>query len=334
MGTKYKVENLISNLPSQADNQDPLLVNPWGMLIDGSDNLWVADNGSGVITHYNARGEKLPPIYITIPPVATIIPSPSGLTFNRNGGFVISNTNNTASSYVILCTENGTIDGYSPLVDPNNTIRKIDNSLTGSVYKGLVQVGNYLYVTDFFNNKIAVFDYNWNPVTTFPFVDNDTSNPLPSGFAPFNIVYLNNHLYVLYALQLSPANKDDQPGSGNGYVSVFNLEGVFIRRLISGGSLNSPWGLIKSPEKFGYDDHLLIGNNGDGVINVYDRHGHHTGRLRNKYNQTIKLDGLWELVALHKQLYFSSGSTNAVAEGLVGKVKLIKKKTHYSSSDE
>lgn len=45
-----------------------------------------------------------------------------------------------------------------------------------------------------------------------------------------------------------------------------------MKRLITGGKLNSPWGLAKVPQQFGTFDSevLLVSNFGDGHINAYN----------------------------------------------------------------
>src|SRR5207244_12858691 len=73
---------------------------------------------------------------------------------------------------------------------------------------------------------------------------------LAAGFPPFGIHTLGNKLYVTYALQ-DAAHKDDVSGPGNGFVSVFDLNGNFLQRLASQGTLNSPWGLALAPVTFG-----------------------------------------------------------------------------------
>jgi len=229
---------------------------------------------------------------------------------------------NSASAEFLVATENGTIDAYNSIIDPINAIIMIDNSSLGSVYKGLTIANNYLYATDFFNNRIDVFDFNFIPITTFPFIDQDMKEPLPIGYAPFNIVNIDNYLFVSYALQKGPTNIDDVPGRGNGYISVFKWNGIFVERLISQGKLNSPWGMIKAPRKFlDCENKFFVGNFGDGRINVYNFDGTHLGRLVDKNNKAIILDGLWGLVKNCDDIFFASGPDDE-ENGLVGKIKL------------
>jgi uncharacterized protein (TIGR03118 family) len=116
---------------------------------------------------------------------------------------------------------------------------------------------------------------------------------LPAGYAPFNVQTLNGKLYVSYALQ-DAAKHDDVPGPGNGFVSVFDLNGNFLTRVASGGTLNSPWGLDIAPAGFGsYANDLLVGNFGDGTINVFNPITNlFIGQLTNSAGIPLMIDGL------------------------------------------
>ena len=103
---------------------------------------------------------------------------------------------------------------------------------------------------------------------------NFTDWSIPSGYAPFGIMTTpNNTVIVTYALQ-DDAMHDDVAGYGHGYVDEFDANGAFLRRLASGGALDSPWGLAIAPAGFGdFSGALLVGNFGDGRINAYDLGG-------------------------------------------------------------
>ena len=68
----------------------------------------------------------------------------------------------------------------------------------------------------------------------------------------------------------------------HGFVDVFTPDGAFVRRLISQGRLDSPWGLALAPSDFGrFSGALLVGNFGNGRIHAYDpATGHLLGTLR------------------------------------------------------
>ena len=120
---------------------------------------------------------------------------------------------------------------------------------------------------------------------------------IPAGFAPFNVQELAGQLYVSYAKQDSRL-KDDVAGQGNGFVDVFTNDGALVKRLVTRGQLNSPWGLALAPASFGrFGGALLVGNFGDGRINAYNpKTGTHLGQLRGTNGKPIDIDGLWALM--------------------------------------
>ena len=119
---------------------------------------------------------------------------------------------------------------------------------------------------------------------------------VPAGFAPFNIANLGGSLYVTYAKQ-DPQHHDDVAGAGNGFVDVYDLNGVLLQRLVSAGSLNSPWGMAIAPAGFGdFGGALLVGNFGDGAINAFDPvSGKFLGALQDGTGAAIHISGLWGL---------------------------------------
>ena len=67
------------------------------------------------------------------------------------------------------------------------------------------------------------------------------------------------------------AKHDDVAGLGNGFIDEFDSNGNFLKRVATGGVLNSPWGLDIAPAGFGaFANDLLVGNFGNGGINVFD----------------------------------------------------------------
>jgi uncharacterized protein (TIGR03118 family) len=181
---------------------------------------------------------------------------------------------------------------------------------------------NFLYLTNFKGGKIDVFNREFNYVTNKPFWDPN----IPAGFAPFNIQNIGGKLYVTYAKQKEPDHMDDQAGPGNGYVDIFNPDGTFVKRFASKGELNSPWGIALAPPGFaGQSQTILIGNFGNGRINVFDMQGNHLGALKVQ-GQNIVIDGLWAIDFLKNNLpggsptdplYFTSGP-DGESHGLFG----------------
>ena len=154
-----------------------------------------------------------------------------------------------------------------------------------------------------------------------------------SGWGPFNSASINGKIYVTFAAQ-DADKEDDVKGPGNGFVDVFSTEGQFIRRLVTGGLLDSPWGLVKVPDNshFGKfdDDDLLVGNFGDGRINVYNvNSGNFIDTLQHRTGQFLEFDGLWALLFFNRQLYFTAGIVDE-AHGLFG---VIHKEKHEDSEN-
>ena len=149
---------------------------------------------------------------------------------------------------------------------------------------------------------------------------------LPKGYAPFNVAELGGKLYVAYAVQDADA-ADEVAGPGKGIVDVFDNAGHFLRRLISHGQLNAPWGMTIAPQGFGdASGDLLVGNFGDGRIYSFDLHdGHPEGALRDANHRKIQIDGLWALMfgngttAKTTTLLFTAGPDEE-AHGLYGAI--------------
>jgi len=308
---KPAVQNLVTNGTIAAKVTDPRLINAWG-IVEYNNTLWAVANGSNLVLNYSFDGTILP-TSITIPGGL-----PTGIIVNNTDGFLITSGPVTLPATFLIATENGLVVGYNADVDPVNAITVIDRSGVDAVYKGLAIANGRLFVTDFFNRRVDVFDAAYNLLVGYVFTDPSTENPIPADFAPFNIVNIDDRLFITYAKQLPPDNEEVVVGPGNGFISVFDFYGAFVRRLVSGGALNAPWGLAVAPH--GWCDascKLLVGNFGDGRINVYDFCGKYHGYLRDKCGRAIVLNGLWGLVNYKRQVYFASGP-NAEAAGLVG----------------
>ncbi len=328
----YQQTNLVSDLPGVAKVTDPHLVNSWGIVHNSTSPFWISDNGTGFATLYNGAGTPFPPaapLVVTIPPPggspAGTTAAPTGVVFNGTTGFKVSNGINSGVALFIFSTEDGTIAGWSPAVDLHNAILAVDKS-PGAVYKGLAigsnAAGTFLFATNFRAGTMDVFNSNFAQVSLAgSFTD---PNLLP-GYAPFGIANLNGDLYVTYALQ-NAAKHDDVAGPAHGFVDIYDTNGNLIRRLVTRGRLNSPWGLAMAPANFGrFSNDLLVGNFGDGRINAVDpATGDFLGQLRDANNNPITIDGLWGLdfgndhnAGPSTTLFFTAG-INGEADGLFG----------------
>ena len=295
---------------------DPNLVNSWGIAFGTTGALWVANNGTGTSTVYDAAGNKQN-ITVTIPgadPNAAGVPT--GIVFNGTGDFAIPNV---GPSSFIFAGEDGTIAAWGPGMTTAAIIA--DRSANDAVYKGITMASNggvnFLYLTDFHNARVDMFDHN------NAFVGSFTDPTIPAGFAPFGIANIAGKLYVTYAKQKAPDNEDDVAGAGNGYVVVFNADGTVNHRFVSQGALNSPWGVVMAPSGFGsLGGAILIGNFGDGRINAYDATtGAFIDSLRDGNGSPIVISGLWGLAfgpdVSSTTLYFAAGPGDE-SHGLMG----------------
>ena len=293
--------NLVSDLPGVAATTDPNLVNAWGISESSGSPFWISDNNSGLTTLYNvltSTSITINPLVVNIPtPVSPTGGTPTGTVFNiapsTSNAFQVTGPNKaglttTASALFLFDTEDGTIVGWNPTIDPtrlfggsggasNHAVIALDNSgnnftnpdpnqQTGAVYKGLaiatsttaILTGDanstaLLYASNFRAGTVEVYDTKFAKATPLPrhaFQDRQ----LPRGYAPFNVQVLNGKVYVTYALQ-DAAKHDDVAGPHHGFVDVFNLDGTpglsgGRVRLVSRGALDSPWGLAIAPTGF------------------------------------------------------------------------------------
>jgi uncharacterized protein (TIGR03118 family) len=248
--------------------------------------------------------------------------TPTGVVFNTTSGFPAVLT----AATFLFSTEGGTIAAWHPSL-ATLAVLKVDNSGAGAVYKGLAlgsnASGDFLFATNFSAGTIDVFDDTFTPTTLAGLFTDPT---LPSGYAPFGIQNLGGELFVTYALQ---AGRDDVPGPGNGFVDAFDTNGNLLRRVVTQGALNSPWGLALSPMGFGMTA-LLVGNFGDGRINAFDpTTGMLLGPLLDGVGSPIAINGLWGLIfgnggngGQPDILYFTAG-INQEQDGLLGALQLV-----------
>jgi uncharacterized protein (TIGR03118 family) len=284
--------NLVSDVPGVASQTDSNLANPWGIASSATSPFWVADNHTGLSTLYNTSGTPQS-LVVTVPPAAGGTQgSPTGIVFNGSTDFQVSAG---SPARFIFATEDGTISGWA---SGTAAILKVDKSASEAIYKGLAignnGTSNFLYAANFHENKIDVFDAAFASATLGGSFGDPT---IPAGYAPFNIQNIGGVLYVTYALQDADA-EDDVPGLGHGFINKFDLNGNFIARFASRGTLNSPWGMAVAPAGFGgFANALLVGNFGDGRINAFNpATGAFLGQLADDSGgQAISIEGLWGL---------------------------------------
>lgn len=310
---QYKLTDLTSNQSGVASFTDPLLVNGWGLTYAPGGPFWVSDNGDGWSTLYTGTGQ--PQTLQVIVPSAdgTSSGTPTGIVYNGSQQFQI---NGWASTF-LFDTLDGTISGWSDF-SPSASIIAVDNSASGAIYTGLAITNhtsnNYIFAADSWNNKVDIYDGNFNFVSSF------TDTGLPAGFTPFGIRDIGGNVYVTFA---------SSSGGSGGYVDMFSESGKLIRRLVHGKPLNQPWGLALAPKNFGtLSSALLVGNNINvsSTINAFNtKTGKFIGTVSSSAGKPIEIDQLWGIEfgggsasnGNTNQLFFTAGPNNNL-DGLFG----------------
>lgn len=315
--------NLVANNASYyASRIDTVLQNAWGISFSPTGNIWLSANVTGYSVVYDKMGTQL------LSPVS--IPSPktagdgavTGQVFSGSANFLLPNG---SPAIFIFATQDGIIAGWNK-GKISNAVTKINNSTTAS-YFGLALASNmganYIYAANFKQASIDVFDNNWNSVN-MKFTDPN----LPAQYSPFNIQKIGDQLYVLYAKVGADGNEIH--AAGLGIVDIFNTDGSFVKRFISNGELNSPWGIAKAPNSFfgkdssAFNNTILVGNFGDGHINAYNGSGTFLGPIKS-HGKALVVDGLWAIsfapataTSINPNwLYFGAGP-NYEKDGLFG----------------
>ncbi len=330
--------NLVANNANyNAAHVDPTLKNAWGIAWSAGGTAWVNAQGGHVSELYNGEGLKAA-LTVNVPsPGGNEGGNPTGIIFNPVAAdFVIPSGNTTAATRAvfIFVGVDGIVSGWNPSWG-NHAFTKFNNVAT-SAYTGLTIAKNggssFLYAADFRAGKIAVWTRAWVPVT-MSFTDPN----LPAGYSPFNIQEVNGQLFITYAKVGSDGRS--QAGKGLGIVDIFTPAGVFVKRFAAREKLNAPWGVAMAaatffPQEMNDDDKeegipatpqpkILVGNFGDGKINVYSLNGKFLGQLKS-HDHVIAIDKLWAIGFApvtssidQNRLYFAAGPNNE-EDGLFG----------------
>lgn len=317
---------------------DTGLKNAWGMSYDpgapGAPGgpFWVSSTDGGTVRLYGVnpatQATDQRPLTVSIPGEGSV----TGQVFNSTSSF--------GGNRFLFVSEDGTVSGWRPSLGTTGLIPAdtIVSASPNNSYKGAA-IGNvgghdYLYAANF---KAGTVDVHKGDTAAPSLAGSFTDPGLPSGYAPFNIQNLNGSLYVTYALQ--NADKDEEVvGAGRGFVDQYTLNGEFVGRVASGGTLNAPWGLAVAPSSFGSAaGELLVGNFGDGHINIYDADMHtFLGQVLDANNQPVVIDGLWAIspgndtMAGSSHLLYFTGGPNEETHGLFGVLTPVPEPSTYA----
>lgn len=293
--------DLVSDLPGLATLTDPELVNAWGVSESATSPLWISNQGTNTSTLYDVTGgtnvtkvDINPPSgFVGIPTSATGPQGPTGQVSNTNtSSFLVGNGGNGASAHFIFANLNGTISAWD-----TGATSFVQATTTGASYTGLAvnTAHTLLYAA---NNAgtggINVFNSSFAPTTVS---GNFTDPNLPAGYVPFNVQDIAGKVYVTYAPSGHAA--EAAATAGMGVVDVYDENGNFQRRLITGSQLASPWGVALAPGSFGaFSGDLLVGNfsYADSEINAFDPGtGAYVGTIPVNVGAGNTPGGLWDL---------------------------------------
>jgi len=308
---QYQLTNLVSNQFGQAAQDDPLIVNAWGMARSATSAWWLSDNLSGWSTIYNAQGVKQG-LVVSVPAApGASVGTPTGIVFNpsTSGEFAVQGQ----GAPFIFVTLDGTISAWSPGVAPFITQVVVDNSSSKASYTALTVTnkpsGNFLFAVDNANNVVDIYDGTFTLKGTF------AADPsIPSGFSVFGIQDLNGTVYVSFA-----ANN----GGPGGFIDTYKEDGTLIGSFAQGSPLNQPWGFALAPANFGrLSNTLLVSNNTNtGTINAFNAKGQFVDALKETPGRPIVIDQLWAIAfgggntssGATNALYFTAGPHNNLA---------------------
>jgi uncharacterized protein (TIGR03118 family) len=266
----YVQTNLVSDLPGLAKLTEPELVNPWGIshtTTSPASPFWTSNQGTSTANLFAVTGQtsvsKVLPATtngnIVIPPGGAGAVGPTGQVANTNmSSFPVGNGGNNQFAHFIFANLNGTISAW----DTGQTafIQVTPTAGVTTTYTGLAinTAQTRLYAAnDAGTGSINVFDSSFKPVSLGGNAFTDPN--LPTGFVPFNVEDIGGKVYVTYA----PPGRANQLAAtpGMGVVDVFDENGVFQQRLITGSQLAAPWGLALAPAGFGvFGGDLLVAN--------------------------------------------------------------------------
>jgi len=287
----YVQSNLVSDVPGLATFTDTNLIGAWGVAASAMSPWWVNSTMGGVSLLFNGAGQPQS-LVVAIPP--TNQATATGVTFNGGAGFEVGSN---SPARFIFATLNGTISGWSPN-QANKSVATLEVNNSGKAsYSGVTlaqQNGqDRLFVANFAQDSIDVFDTNYAPVTMPSGAFSDSR--VPSNLTVFNVLLIGDDLYVTFA----PTNVfSNFGGQGQGFVDVFDTNGTLERRLQHGFWMNAPWGVARAPAGFGeFSNDLLVGMFGNGAIAAFEpRHGHFRGFLNAPDGLPLRISqGLWGL---------------------------------------
>src|SRR5512133_3756849 len=144
-----------------SDRADPQLVNAWGLAASPSGPWWVANEARASSTLYDGNGRKQA---LNV----RVIGGPTGVVYYGGHGFLVREGGAAGSARFLYACEDGTIRAWSPVVPDSwstEAVVAVDDGPTGALFRGLTLAHERLYVADFHNARVLVYDSRWRPIT-------------------------------------------------------------------------------------------------------------------------------------------------------------------------
>lgn len=326
----FNINNLVTDDQSAnaAQITDTGLINAWGLSYAPTGPFWISANGSGTSPLYSVN-----PVDQTTSKLALTVSIPGA---GNVTGQVFNGTSAFNGDRFLFVSEDGTVSGWRPAL--GSTAETLATASASSLYKGAalgtIAADSYLYTANFHSGAIDVLK---GSVASPSLPGSFTDPALPAGYAPFNVQNLGGTLYVTYAQQ-DPLSPDEVAGPGLGLVDAYDLQGNFLSRIATGGTLNAPWGLAIAPSSFGsMAGALLVGNFGDGHISAFDPATHaYLGQVLGSDGNPVAIDGLWAispgndgLAGSSHLLYFTAGPDDE-SHGLFGVLTPVPEPSAYA----
>ena len=332
----YQVTNILSDGYVPALATDPKFIDPWGVSIGQA--FWINTNVTGL--NFVSKTDGSTVFKVTVPPsgAGAGTGSPTGTVFNSTPGFALSNG---SPAVFLFSSLDGTISGWNGALfaTGNHALIAIDNGAQNAVYTDMAFVtnanGTYILAANFGQGAdVEVYDSSFKSAKL---AGSFTDPNVPTGYAPYSVHSIGSRVFVTYMLRSTPpfapgaGSYQETIGTNTGFIDMFDNIGNFVSRAVTGGNLNAPWGVAIAPTSFGvYGGDLLVGNFGDGLIDVYDPNTFaYLGQLADGTGKAFAYPGLWELVfgtAVGKSgygnpntLYFSAGLAQET-HGLFGAI--------------
>ena len=311
----YEIIPLIASSPNIAKNTDPTLIGNVMTIQDDKQQYKepllyayaVNSDGDLILKSYTLQG-----IFVKQYVSNNNVSPPDDLVTNETQGFVVETVDKKQSAagsvFTLFNDDNVFIYGVNTWL-PEKTLFKLDPS--DFSFKSFSFYGKYLYATTSTGDRnIDVFDFNFNRVEGFLF----TPTNVPENYQSVNVKVIDEKVYVVYA----PSS------TKGGIVNVYNLDGTYLKTLINDPTLVIPWGIVKT-RKFGkYSCTYLVGNRrllessvDDFTLSIYDKHGVYKGKLKDKNNNSLAIEGLRSLNFYDDKLYYAASTKDcADCEGL------------------